>query len=146
MLTKGLHMGISVSKASKDWKVSRTTIYNKVNSGKISKNNDGTVEVAEMVRVFGEPKKKVEQSEQVQKVSRLTQVDNQVDTELLLEKQKNVFLEANNKKQEKEIERLQALLEKSQDTIADLSQTVKLIENKNQLTPVEVKKPWWKWW
>lgn len=145
-MTQGLTMGITVSQASKDWKVSRTTIYNKINGGKLSKNDDGTVEVVDMVMVFGEPKKKAEQTEQVQKTSDSTTLDTQINTELLLEKQKNEFLEANNKKQEQEIERLQSLLEKSQDTIADLSHTVKLIEHKNQLAPVEVKKSWWKWW
>lgn len=134
-------MGITVSQASKDWNVSRTTIYNKINGGKLSKNSDGTVEVVDMLAVFGEPKKK---AEQVQKPSDSTTVDNQIKTELLLEQQKSEFLEASNKKQEKEIERLQKALERSQDTIDNLSETVKQIEYKNQLAPVEVKKPWWK--
>jgi predicted ribosome quality control (RQC) complex YloA/Tae2 family protein len=46
---------LRIKDASKLWKVSRSTIYNKLASGELSKNNAGRVDFAEMLRVFGEP-------------------------------------------------------------------------------------------
>ena len=57
-------MNISVTKAAKEWGVSRTTIYQKVNNGELSRNTDKKIDTSEMIRVFGEPvsKKRTEQS------------------------------------------------------------------------------------
>ena len=57
-------MNISVTKAAKEWGVSRTTIYQKVNDGELSRTADKKIDTAEMLRVFGEPvsKKRTEQS------------------------------------------------------------------------------------
>ena len=57
-------MKISVTKAAKEWGVSRTTIYQKVNNGQLSRTADKKIDTAEMLRVFGEPvpKKRTEQS------------------------------------------------------------------------------------
>jgi hypothetical protein len=48
---------LSISKASLDWKVSRTTIHKKIKSGQLSKQVNGTIDTSEMFRVFGEPPK-----------------------------------------------------------------------------------------
>ena len=48
-------MNISVTKAAKEWGVSRTTIYQKVNDGELSRAADKKIDTAEMLRVFGEP-------------------------------------------------------------------------------------------
>ena len=57
-------MNISVTKAAKEWGVSRTTIYQKVNDGELSRTSDKKIDVSEMLRVFGEPisKKRTERS------------------------------------------------------------------------------------
>ena len=56
-------MNISVTKAAKEWGVSRTTIYQKVNDGELSRTADKKIDTSEMLRVFGEPvpKKRTEQ-------------------------------------------------------------------------------------
>ena len=57
-------MNISVTKAAKQWGVSRTTIYQKINDGELSRTADKKIDTSEMIRVFGEPvsKKCTEQS------------------------------------------------------------------------------------
>ena len=57
-------MIISVTKAAKEWGVSRTTIYQKVNDGQLSRTADKKIDTSEMLRVFGEPvsRKSTEQS------------------------------------------------------------------------------------
>ena len=46
-------MHITVTKAAKEWGVSRTTIYQKVNDGQLSKTTE-EIDVSEILRVFGE--------------------------------------------------------------------------------------------
>ena len=48
-------MNISVTKAAKEWGVSRTTIYQKINDGDLSRTTDKKIDTSEMLRVFGEP-------------------------------------------------------------------------------------------
>ena len=56
-------MNISVTKAAKEWGISITTIYQKVNDGELSRTADKKIDTSEMIRVFGEPttKKRTEQ-------------------------------------------------------------------------------------
>lgn len=56
---------LSVSQAAKDWNVSRQTIYKYMRDGRLSKNADGTVSVVEMIRVFGEKKPSVSDTQQI---------------------------------------------------------------------------------
>lgn len=56
---------LSVSQAAKDWNVSRQTIYKYMRSGRLSKNSDGTVSAIEMIRVFGEKKPSVSDTQQI---------------------------------------------------------------------------------
>lgn len=140
-------MHITISKASKDFKVARSTIYKKIENGDMSRNDDGTVDVAEMVRVFGEPNTTTDTTG--------TKTTNATisDTTLMLQKQEIEYLKTQLQDRDNQIldyrqqvGKLNDRLDSSQDTINELSQTVRLIENKNQLAPVEVKKSWWKWW
>lgn len=48
-------MEITVSEASKSWGITRQTIYKKIRQGKLSQLANKKIDVAEMVRVFGEP-------------------------------------------------------------------------------------------
>ncbi len=84
-------MGITITRASEDWNISRTTIYNKINSGKISKLENGRIDPAEMSRVFGQPKPKVEKrkytSKNEQNLHPLTLEKMLIEQELQFKKQ-----------------------------------------------------------
>ena len=53
---------LSLTEVSKRFKVNRTTIYRAVNNGKLSRLNNGLFDLAEVIRVFGEPSAPVKQS------------------------------------------------------------------------------------
>jgi hypothetical protein len=52
-------MEISITKAANEWGISRVTLHKKIKEGMLSKQENGTLETSEMMRVFGEPKVKV---------------------------------------------------------------------------------------
>ncbi|OTG89842.1 DNA-binding protein [Acinetobacter sp. ANC 4654] len=43
---------ISISQAARDFKVSRNSIYKKINSGQLTKDSDGLVDTSDMLRLF----------------------------------------------------------------------------------------------
>lgn len=45
---------ITISKASKDFKVSRNTIYKALEKGKLTRDAEGKVDVIDLMRLFGE--------------------------------------------------------------------------------------------
>ena len=45
----------SVMDASKAFKKSRTTIYESIKSGELSRDNDGLIDLSELIRVYGNP-------------------------------------------------------------------------------------------
>ena len=53
---------LSLTEVSKRFNVNRTTIYRAVSSGKLSRLNNGLFDLAEVIRVFGEPSAPVKQS------------------------------------------------------------------------------------
>lgn len=53
---------ISISKASKDFKVSRNTIYKALEKGKLTRDADGKVDVIDLMRLFGEHTSTAQQS------------------------------------------------------------------------------------
>lgn len=48
-------MAITISEVSKKWGVTRATIYKKIKQGKLSRLDNGLIDIAEVVRIFGEP-------------------------------------------------------------------------------------------
>ena len=164
-------MIISVTKAAKDWGVSRTTIYQKVNDGELSRTADKKIDTAEMLRVFGEPvsKKRTEQSlnspDNTQLNSQTVQSCTALEHQLELEKLKNEHLrqQVSDQKQlienyQQQIGQLNKTLEKANASIHDFAQ-VRLLEFK-QFEPddepqleqkkddtiipvVDQKKRWW---
>jgi hypothetical protein len=46
---------LNVSQVSKQFKLNRSTIYRAVSSGRLSRRADGTFDLAEVIRCFGEP-------------------------------------------------------------------------------------------
>ncbi|MGM8899677.1 MULTISPECIES: plasmid replication DNA-binding protein [unclassified Psychrobacter] len=135
-------MNISVTKAAKEWGVSRTTIYQKVNDGELSRTADKKIDTAEMLRVFGEPlsKKRTEQSLNVPDSTHLNSQAEQSYTELEhqleLEKLRNKHLQqqVSDQKQlienyQQQIGQLNKTLDKANASIQDFAQ-VKLLEFK----------------
>ena len=53
---------LSLTEVSKRFNVNRTTIYRAVNNGKLSRLNNGLFDLAEVIRVFGEPSAPVNKS------------------------------------------------------------------------------------
>ena len=164
-------MIISVTKAAKEWGVSRTTIYQKVNGGELSRTADKKIDTSEMLRVFGEPVpiKRTEQSlnspDNTHLNSRTVQSCTALEHQLELEKLKNEHLQqqVSDQKQlienyQQQIGQLNKTLEKANASIHDFAQ-VRLLEFKqfepdNEPQPdkkkdhtiipvVEEKKKWW---
>ena len=135
-------MNISVTKAAKEWGVSRTTIYQKVNDGELSRTADKKIDVSEMLRVFGEPisKKRTERSVDTVQSTPLNNQSVQYNTDiehlLALEKLKNEHLsqQVNNQKKlienyQQQIGQLNKTLDKANASIQDFAQ-VRLLEFK----------------
>ena len=163
-------MNISVTKAAQQWGVSRTTIYQKVNDGELSRTADKKIDTAEMLRVFGEPisKKRTERSVNTSQSTPLNSQSVQYSTELehqlALEKLTNEHLRQQVSDQKRLIEnyqqqlsQLNKTLDKANASIQDFAQ-VRLLEFKqsqpndepqsekeNTITPTaaEKKKRWW---
>ena len=53
---------LSLTEVSKRFNVNRTTVYRAVSSGKLSRLSNGLFDLAEVIRVFGEPSAPVKQS------------------------------------------------------------------------------------
>jgi glutamate/tyrosine decarboxylase-like PLP-dependent enzyme len=139
-------MIISVTKAAREWGVSRTTIYQKVNDGELSRTADKKIDTSEMLRVFGEPvpKKRTEQSlnspDNTHLNSQTVQSCTALEHQLELEKLKNEHLrqQVSDQKQlienyQQQIGQLNKTLEKANASIHDFAQ-VRLLEFK-QLEP-----------
>ena len=133
-------MIISVTKAAKEWGISRTTIYQKVNDGELSRTADKKIDVSEMLRVFGEPisKKHTECSADTVQSTPLNNKSVQYNTGtehlLALEKLKNEHLSQQVSDQKKLIEnyqqqiaQLNKTLDKANASIQDFAQ-VRLLE------------------
>ncbi|MEN6671347.1 plasmid replication DNA-binding protein [Psychrobacter sp. B38] len=135
-------MNISVTKAAKEWGVSRTTIYQKVNDGELSRTADKKIDTAEMLRVFGEPLSR-KRTEQLLDSTHNTHVDSQavqscteLEHQLELEKLKNEHLQrqVSDQKQlienyQQQISQLNKTLDKANASIQDFAQ-VRLLEFK----------------
>ena len=143
-------MNISVTKAAKEWGVSRTTIYQKINDGELSRTADKKIDTAEMLRVFGEPlsKKRTEQSlnspYNTHLNSQTVQSCTALEHQLELEKLKNEHLQqqVNDQKQlienyQQQIGQLNKTLDKANASIHDFSQ-IRLLEFKQFETDNEL--------
>lgn len=158
-------MNISVTKAAKQWGISRTTIYQKVNDGELSRAADKKIDTAEMFRVFGEPvpkkctKQLVNNPDSTHSNSRAVQSCAELEHQLELEQLRNEHLrqQVRDQKQlienyQQQISQLNKTLEKANASIHDFTQ-VKLLEFKQSepdnepqpstVTIPEKKKRWW---
>ena len=102
---------LTVLELSKLYNINRQTIYNNINKGILSKNSDNKIDLAEAIRVFGEPIKKQDVKEPVK-------VDSPNSAEVLLLRQqidmlKNQLDDAKERESfyQNQIETMQRLLE-----------------------------------
>jgi predicted DNA-binding protein YlxM (UPF0122 family) len=102
---------LTVLELSKLYNINRQTIYNNIKKGILSKNSDNKIDLAEALRVFGEPVKK-------QDVKDSVKVDSPSSTEVVLLRQqidmlKNQVSDAKEREMfyQEQIEVMQRLLE-----------------------------------
>lgn len=101
-------MQITVKEIQNQWGIARATIYKHIKNGKISRLENGLVDVSEVIRVYGEP------SKNTQVDIKETRIDDQ-EKSLLLDKV--AFLEAQLSQAETREEWLKSQVEKAQETI-----------------------------
>ena len=94
---------LSLTEVSKRFNVNRTTIYRAVSTGKLSRLDNGLFDLAEVIRVFGEPPAPVKSEPVPDKGSKLVEV---LERELL-------FLKNQIEQKDKQINNLTLLLETS---------------------------------
>lgn len=127
-------MNISVTKAAKEWGVSRTTIYQKVNNGQLSRTADKKIDTSEMLRVFGEPASKKCTEQSIKPIpsnssdSQNVQIHTVLEHKLELEKLKNEYLQQQVHEQQQliayyqeQINQFNKTLEKANSSIQDLT-------------------------
>jgi len=102
---------LTVLELSKLYNINRQTIYNNIKKGILSKNSENKIDLAEAIRVFGEPIKKQDIKESVK-------IDSPNSAEVLLLRQqidmlKNQLLDAKDRESfyQNQIETMQRLLE-----------------------------------
>jgi predicted DNA-binding protein YlxM (UPF0122 family) len=102
---------LTVLELSKLYNINRQTIYNNIKKGILSKNSENKIDLAEAIRVFGEPVKKQDVKESVK-------IDSPNSAELLLLRQqidmlKNQLDDAKDRESfyQNQIETMQRLLE-----------------------------------
>ena len=102
---------LTVLELSKLYNINRQTIYNNIKKGILSKNSDNKIDLAEAIRVFGEPVKKQDVKEPVK-------IDSTNSAEVLLLRQqidmlKNQLDDAKDRESfyQNQIETMQRLLE-----------------------------------
>lgn len=114
---------LSVIELSKLYGMNRQSIYKRINKGDITKNSDGKIDLAEAIRVFGEPsdRSNAEQSQVTDKSAEVDSLKQTVDIlkkQLQLAEEREAFQREELKAKNNQIESLQMLLgaPKSQET------------------------------
>ena len=69
-------MELNIQKAADFIKISRSTLYNKMQSGELSKTPTGKLETSELLRVFGRP----EDRDKVRQKTQLDSIKNTIKT------------------------------------------------------------------
>ena len=109
---------LTVLELSKLYNINRQTIYNNIKKGILSKNSENKIDLAEAIRVFGEPTKK-------QDVKEYVKIDSPNSAEILLLRQqidmlKNQVSDAKEREvfYQEQIEVMQRLLEAPKSNMA----------------------------
>ena len=137
---------LSVLELSKLYSINRQTIYNHINKGILSKNSDNKIDLAEAIRVFGEPIRKQDVKEPVK-------VDSPNSAEVLLLRQqidilKNQLDDAKDRESfyQNQIETMQRLLEAPKPHIPtsidpEPTQAEPMTEEKEEVIAMPQKEP-----
>ena len=113
-------MQISIQELQNQWGVARSTVYKHIKAGRLTRLDNGLIDVSEIIRVYGEPSKNTARDS----------IKNTVETnETAILKEKIAFLELQLAQAEKREEWLKGQVETAQATI-------KLLEHKTT-TPIE---------
>lgn len=135
---------LTVLELSKLYNINRQTIYNNIKKGILSKNSDNKIDLAEAIRVFGEPSKKLDVKESVK-------IDSPNSAEVLLLRQqidmlKNQLDDAKERESfyQNQIETMQRLLEAPKPKFQDpseleLPQSAPIVEMKEEVIVVPPK-------
>ena len=135
---------LTVLELSKLYNINRQTIYNNIKKGILSKNSDNKIDLAEAIRVFGEPSKKLDVKESVK-------VDSPNSAEVLLLRQqidmlKNQLDDAKERESfyQNQIEMMQRLLEAPKPKIQEpsepeLPKSAPIVEMKEEVIVVPPK-------
>jgi predicted transcriptional regulator len=120
-------MAITIQEIQKQWGISRATVYKHIKAGKLSRLPNGLVDLAEVLRVYGEPSKNTGRDKQAIGVDKSDTQENR----LLLEKIASLELQL--VKAEEREEWLRGQVETAQETI-------QLLEHKKTASPQPSKK------
>jgi len=120
-------MAITIQEIQKQWGISRATVYKHIKAGKLSRLPNGQVDLAEVLRVYGEPSKNTGRDKQA------IGVDNSDTHENRMLLEKIASLELQLVKAEEREEWLRGQVETAQETI-------QLLEHKKAATPQQTKK------
>ena len=109
---------LSVIELANLYGMNRQSIYKRINKGDLSKNSDGKIDLAEAIRVFGEPSQRSNknvtlQSQATQKSAELDIMRQQVDMlqkQLELAQEREAFQREQLQAKDEQIESLQRLL------------------------------------
>lgn len=106
---------LSLSQVSKQFKVNRSTIYRAVSSGRLSRRADGTFDLAEVIRCFGEPVAVQQPTQQLKPVE-----PNQDQAKMIEQLQKELqrYIEREDRLLN-QIDRMQTLIEMKSSPVAD---------------------------
>lgn len=115
-------MEMNIKEASRFIKVARSTLYNKIESGELSKTAGGKLDTSELLRVFGHPDERDKTQRKTQMDIIQKTLDTERDTEIRALKDHIKLLQETLSESRKREEWLMSKL----DTLTD---TVKLLEN-----------------
>lgn len=119
-------MPITISEVSKKWGITRVTIYKKIKQGKLSRLENGLIDIAEVVRVFGEPSV----SKKIKDTVNINEPIQNENIALLQEKIRHLedSLRQSKDREREAIEREDWL----RGQVENLTQTIGLLEDKSQ--------------
>mgnify|MGYP003462740084 FL=1 len=120
-------MAITIQEIQKQWGISRATVYKHIKAGKLSRLENGLVDLSEVLRVYGEPSKNTGRDKQA------ISGDNSDTHENRMLLEKIASLELQLVKAEEREEWLRGQVETAQETI-------QLLEHKKAATPQQTKK------
>jgi len=113
---------LTISAAAKLYGKSRATLYKAIDSGVLSQNNDGKVNLSELIRVYGE-------------VGNKTVVTHEKRIEDVSSIQHDTLMSTLLKERLDRIESLERQLAIKDEQLAQLHGTIKLLEYKSEHTP-----------